>query len=82
MDKQANIHLRNASGATALHLAAGGGKSTIVQFLYEHDGNIDLFSKDYEGSTPIDSALSSGYKDIASQIAYYSCVQHYSQVSR
>jgi len=50
------------------------GSIEIVSLLSQQR-DIDLFSTDASGQSPIDAALTSGYKDVASKIAYLSSVQ-------
>mmetsp|Transcript_1052 Transcript_1052/g.1172 ORF Transcript_1052/g.1172 Transcript_1052/m.1172 type:complete len:368 (+) Transcript_1052:177-1280(+) len=70
----ASIHIRNSSGSTALHLAAGSGKHDICAYLAEQP-KIDLMALDSEGHSAIDAALSAGYKEIASRLAFWSCIE-------
>jgi ankyrin repeat protein len=78
LSKGADAFIKNASGAQALHLAASNGKSKIVDILAELAG-MDIWCKDDDGHTPIDLALASGYKSLASRLAYHSCVARYTE---
>jgi hypothetical protein len=61
------------SGESAIHIAASHGKHEICRLIAEQRG-VDLFAKDFQGKTPIESALASGYKELALKITAWSCV--------
>ena len=50
-----DINHTNRNGDTALHLAAGQGLSTVVQFLVEYGAVLDVKNK--RGLTPLGVAL-------------------------
>jgi ankyrin repeat protein len=59
----ANVDLRNAQGATALHDAALAGKLDVVQLLVEKGANVN--AKDNEsGATPLHHAASWGRTEV------------------
>lgn len=52
-----------AGGNTPLHAAAGFGWPELVALLLDHGA--DLSAKDYEGKTPLATAIKNGHEDIA-----------------
>ena len=88
VDRRADLAATNAAGANALHLAAASGRHDICELLYEHSCNapapadgssgggvLGLLALDAEGSSPIDAALASGYKELAAKLAMWSSVE-------
>lgn len=73
LSKGANSLLKTQTGATPLHLAAGAGKHEISRML-ANESAVDLWAEDDELRTPIDMAISSGFKELASRIACWSYV--------
>eukprot|EP01036_Dinobryon_divergens_P024745 gene24745-33219_t len=70
----ASATLTTSSGDTALHLAASNGRHELCQLLAEQRG-VDLFAKNHEGKTPIESALASGFKELANKIAFWAAIE-------
>jgi ankyrin repeat protein len=52
-----------AGGNTALHAAAGFGWPELAGLLLDHGA--DLAAKDYQGKTPLATALKNGHQDVA-----------------
>lgn len=77
---EANVetHRLSVTGAHALHLAAASGMVDTCRALVIEKGT-DPFVPDRSRMTPIDAALSSGYKELASKIASWSCIQQRSR---
>ena len=84
VDRRADLTATNAAGANALHLAAASGRHDICELLYEHSCNgaseglggvLGLLAVDAEGSSPIDAALASGYKELAAKLALWSSIE-------
>jgi ankyrin repeat protein len=80
LSKGANILAANVNGSTTFHMAAGAGKQEICRLLIEF-GFKDFFLTDSDRQTPIDLALGSGYKDMASKIALWSTIDICREVS-
>lgn len=75
----ARADISNASGGTALHMAASKGHIYSCKLLAKQGNNVDLFAVDEEGYTAIDAALNNGYKEVAKHIAYLSSIQLHTQ---
>lgn len=69
-----NVNLLSISGAHALHLAASVGSLPICEELVVGHG-VDPFALDSEGKSPIDAALGSGFKELASMLAGWSAIR-------
>lgn len=76
----ADVLLKNRVGETALHIAAAHGQHEACRVISERPG-VDLFARDAEGHTPIDQALTSGFKELAGKIALWSVVDLRTQVT-
>ena len=75
----ADYQAHNLDYSTPFHLAAVNGKHDVGRLLWEL-GFDELFAMDSDGRTPIDLALESGYKDLASKIAMWSSIDLLTQV--
>jgi ankyrin repeat protein len=58
LDHGADVDAFNASGQTALHIAAGRGADEVVRFLASHGAKLDL--KDKQNHTPLETAQNGG----------------------
>jgi len=76
MDKGCSCNLLNLSGMSPLHYAASNGRHNICALFFNRDAaGVDFLLEDEDGNTAIDSALSSGYKELASRLAFFSYLQ-------
>ncbi|KUI70689.1 Serine/threonine-protein phosphatase 6 regulatory ankyrin repeat subunit B [Cytospora mali] len=62
-----NINARDATGSTALHIAAGQGYPEIVQELLEQGARMDI--ADHSGAYPLHSAVRRGNHETLAQLA-------------
>ena len=63
ISRGADIHARNNSGETALHLAAWYGHASVVQVMLEAGSNIEAKDK-WCGETPLFKAAANGHTAI------------------
>lgn len=76
VQKGASCNIKSLAGSTPLHAAAGSGRHDICEYFSEYDDEeIDFLAQDDEGATAIDDALNSGYKELASRLAFWSYLQ-------
>lgn len=73
LSHEADFRAHNLDYSTPFHVAAASGKHEVCRLLWDL-GFDELFATDGEGRTPIDLALESGYRDLASKIAMWSSV--------
>lgn len=66
LDAGANPNARNAGGIAPLLLAAGSGRSDLIERLRQAGARIDI--KDYQGSSAGDWALRGGHPDLADRL--------------
>ena len=62
----ANVHLRNSKGQTALHLASSKGHKEMVELLVDSDSNVD--EQDEAGRTPLMLAAKMGQSGVVSTL--------------
>ena len=67
-----DVSLLSSTGAHALHLAAASGLTGVCVLVAQR--GVDVFIRDNEGQTPIDAALGSGFKELASTLAGWSAI--------
>ena len=81
LSHEADYLAHNLDYSTPFHVAAVNGKHEVCRLLWEL-GFEELFSMDGEGRTPIDLALESGFRDLASKIAMWHSIDLLTQVRR
>ena len=70
----ADCNAKSITGSTPVHSAAANGQSEIIEYLFhahtsdEIDVKVSFDAVDENGATPMDDALSSGYKQLATRL--------------
>jgi ankyrin repeat protein len=71
----ASCATQSVTGSTPLHSAASNGHRDVCEFFFRDDRvTVDFDAVDEEGATPIEDALSTGYKELASRLAFWSYI--------
>ncbi len=74
LEHDGDINLINSNGANGFTLAASSGRYDTSKYLfYNTDVNINII--DGDGNSCIDSALDSGYKEVASKLALLQAIK-------
>lgn len=66
LDAGANPNARNAGGISPLMLAAGSGRTEMIELLRKAGARLDI--KDYQGSSAYDWALRGGHAELATSL--------------
>ena len=74
LEHDGDINLLNSNGANGFTLAANSGRYDVSKYLF-YNTNVDINIIDADGNSCIDSALDSGYKEVASKLALLQAIK-------